>query len=49
MPNNFSVHSLQQVFGAVTDPRRNHTKEHALLDILLIAVCAPNSTGCALS
>lgn len=39
MQNSPSVHSLQQAFGAVTDPRRNHTKQHELLDILMIAIC----------
>lgn len=39
MQNNSALPSLQHAFGALTDTRRNHTKDHALLDILLIAVC----------
>jgi predicted transposase YbfD/YdcC len=39
MQNNSALHSLQQTFGALPDPRRDHTKDHPLLDILMIAVC----------
>jgi len=39
MPNNSSLTNLQQALAAVTDPRRDHTKHHELIDILMIAVC----------
>lgn len=39
MHNNTSLQSLQHAFGGLTDPRRNHTKHHELVEILMIAVC----------
>jgi len=39
MQNIPSALSLRVAFGAITAPRRDHTKQHELLDILLIAVC----------
>lgn len=39
MQNTPSVQSLRQAFATISDPRREHTKHHELLDILLIAVC----------
>ena len=30
---------MQQAFAVLIDPRRNHTKHHELIDILMIAVC----------
>jgi predicted transposase YbfD/YdcC len=39
MQNKPSLPSLQQAFGTVTDPRRDHTKQYELIDLLMIAVC----------
>lgn len=39
MQNKPSLHSLQQAFSTITDPRRNHTKHYELIDILMIALC----------
>ena len=39
MPNDPCSLSLQQAFGALDDPRRDHTKRHELIDILLLGVC----------
>ena len=39
MQNDLPLQSLKQAFGTLTDPRRNHTKHHELLDLLMIAVC----------
>lgn len=32
--------SISEHFATLTDPRRDHTKEHLLLDIIAIALCA---------
>jgi hypothetical protein len=32
--------TIEQHFGALTDPRIDRTKPHKLLDILVIAICA---------
>jgi len=34
------VASLKEHFGTITDPRVDRTKEHLLIDILIIAICA---------
>lgn len=39
MPDSPST-SLEQHFAGLTDPRLERTREHKLLDIVLIAVCA---------
>lgn len=31
---------IEEHFGKVTDPRVNRTKEHKLIDIIAIAICA---------
>jgi DDE_Tnp_1-associated len=33
------IASLEEYFGRVTDPRVERTKEHQLIDILVIALC----------
>jgi len=39
MQNTPSIPNMQQAFAIVIDPRRNHTKHHELIDILMIAIC----------
>jgi len=39
MQNDPGSRSLQHAFGALDDPRRDHTKRHELIDILLVGVC----------
>ena len=34
------LEAIEAQFGQVTDPRINRTKEHKLLDIIAIAICA---------
>ncbi|MFZ1043897.1 MAG: transposase family protein, partial [Anaerolineales bacterium] len=34
------LETLSEHFGKVTDPRVDRTKEHKLIDILAIAICA---------
>jgi hypothetical protein len=34
------LESIEEHFGKVNDPRRDRTKEHKLMDIIAIAICA---------
>jgi predicted transposase YbfD/YdcC len=45
MQNHTSPMSLEQAFGALNDPRRDQTKRHELIDILMIAVCCLLCSG----
>lgn len=38
--SNHLVHTLQDAFSDLSDPRMDRTKEHRLLDIVAIAICA---------
>jgi hypothetical protein len=38
--HNHPLHTLQDAFADLSDPRMNRTKEHHLLDIVAIALCA---------
>ena len=40
MPTASHTHSLAYHFSSINDPRMDRTKEHLLIDILLIALCA---------
>jgi hypothetical protein len=32
--------AIEEHFSKVTDPRQNRTKDHKLIDIIVIAICA---------
>ena len=34
------LEAIEEHFGKVTDPRKDRTKEHKLIDIIAIAICA---------
>lgn len=40
MPNDLAVLSLHKHFAHLTDPRVERTREHKLLDIVVVAICA---------
>lgn len=34
------LEAIEEHFGKVTDPRKDRTKDHKLIDIIAIAICA---------
>lgn len=34
------LEAIEEHFGKVSDPRKDRTKDHKLIDIIVIAICA---------